>query len=343
MDGRNFPVSRHPAQRSKLVHRADAEFPFLHDTMIARLGKRLFCAWYNCTENEIVGRTVIRGRWSDDEGASWSEPEIVCEDARGGLHMVPATFAEQGGVFWAYVTRMRAHDRPEGYVCARYDGGGWRVTEERDVPVLLNTLPQPYGGGWLAAGRMAAVPGELPLIPVIAASPSPAPGKPADWTFSPLPGPWTDGIYPFPFPETAVLAEGPRLSAFVRSDTGAVCFESADGGRSWGAMQPCALPIAPAKVCGGTLPDGRQYLIYNERTPAHDRSRLVLALREGSGAPFSRGWLLADGADAALGAGPHWHYPCACVSDGWLHVSCTASSDGVVRHAALFSLPAASL
>ena len=48
--------------RAQIVHRADQEFPFLHDTMIVPLGGRLLMAWYNCSENEIVGRTIIRGR-----------------------------------------------------------------------------------------------------------------------------------------------------------------------------------------------------------------------------------------------------------------------------------------
>lgn len=78
--------------RAQIVHRADQEFPFLHDTMIVPLGGRLLMAWYNCSENEIVGRTIIRGRWSADHGQTWSEPEIICEDVRPEHHMVPVTF-----------------------------------------------------------------------------------------------------------------------------------------------------------------------------------------------------------------------------------------------------------
>ncbi len=44
--------------RAQIVHRADQEFPFLHDTMIVPLGGRLLMAWYNCSENEIVGRRI---------------------------------------------------------------------------------------------------------------------------------------------------------------------------------------------------------------------------------------------------------------------------------------------
>ena len=83
--------------RAQIVHRADQEFPFLHDTMIVPLDGRLLMAWYNCSENEIVGRTIIRGRWSADHGQTWSEPEIICEDVRPEHHMVPVTFTEENG------------------------------------------------------------------------------------------------------------------------------------------------------------------------------------------------------------------------------------------------------
>lgn len=326
-----------PEMRAQIIHRADAEFPFLHDTMVAPLNGRLLAAWYNCSEDEIVGRTVIRGRWSDDGGQTWSAPEIICEDEQEHRHMVPVTFSEQNGEVWAYVTKMSAHDRPMGYVCARCEADGWHIREERSDLVLLNTLPQQTQGNWIVGGRMAKSIGELPLIPIVATA---APASPAQWTIRPLPGPWDDGEYPFQYPETALLTDGARVDALVRNDAGAMaCFTSLDGGRSWGAMQSCALPIAPAKMYGGSLPDGRQFLIFNEITPERDRSRLVLALRGGIDRPFDRAWLLADGFNAELDAGPYWHYPCACIADGWLHISCTASSQSVVRHAALFSLP----
>ena len=54
--------------KATIVHKADAAFPFLHDTMVVPLLGKIFMAWYNCSEAEIVGRTVIRGCWSDDGG-----------------------------------------------------------------------------------------------------------------------------------------------------------------------------------------------------------------------------------------------------------------------------------
>ena len=332
--------ARVPGARAQIAHRADDAFPFLHDTMIARLGGRLLLAWYNCTEDEIVGRTVIRGRWSSDEGMTWSAPEIIAEDLQGVAHMVPVTFSEYGGEIWAYATSMASHDRPTGYRCYRYERNGWVERERRSEPLLINTLPQSVGADWLAGGRMAAVSGELPLIPVVVRS---RPQAPADWQVQPLPGPWNRGEYPLHFPETALLADGSRVDAIIRNDAGpALCCASADGGVTWGEVQPCDMPIVPSKLFGGTLPDGRQYLIYNERIQENeprDRSRLVIALRRNADTPFDRIWTIADGFSDTLDAGPFWHYPCACTSGGYLHVSCTASAHSIVRHAAVFSLP----
>lgn len=323
--------------RAQIVHRADQEFPFLHDTMIVPLCGRLLMAWYNCSENEIVGRTIIRGRWSEDHGQTWSEPEIICEDVRPEHHMVPVTFTEQDGEIWAYVTRMSSHDRPTGYVCVQYKQGEWKICEEREEPLLINTLAQETNGEWIAGGRMAAKVGELPLVPVVvrATKQSPAP-----WKAVVLPGPWNEGKYPLEYPETAVLTDGKQVDAIVRNDAGpAQAFHSMDAGQTWSQATDAQMSIAPAKMYGGSLPDGRQYLIYNELTEKKDRSRLVLALSRGGNAPFDRVLILADGPNEALNAGPYWHYPCACVSGNMLHISCTASAQTVVRHAALFSIP----
>ena len=237
--------------RAQIVHRADQEFPFLHDTMIVPLGGRLLMAWYNCSENEIVGRTIIRGRWSADHGQTWSEPEIICEDVRPEHHMVPVTFTEENGEIWAYVTRMSSHDRPTGYVCVQYDHGQWKLRQEREELVLINTLPQETDGEWIAGGRMAAKPGELPLIPVVVRAPK---QSPAPWKIVALPGPWNEDVYPLEYPETAVLVEKDRVDAIVRNDAGpAQAFHSTDGGKTWGKASDAQMPIAPAAALSGFL------------------------------------------------------------------------------------------
>ena len=340
--------------RRSIIHRADDEFPFLHDTMLAFFGDRLLCAWYNSSEDEIQGKTVIRGRWSDDLGQTWSEPELIAQAEPGsGLHMVPAIFSEENGQFFAYITEMTAHDLPVGYRTYRYDDGAWAQISRSDAPVLFNTQPVLLSDGrLLSAGRMSAQPGQLPLIPCVMSS---GVSAPAEWRIHPLPGPWLEGEYPLEYPETTLIvgkalladaeksadAPGSRITAVTRSDCGPMqVFESEDSGRTWSDPRDLLLPVVPAKLCGGTLKCGVQYLICNESAGAEGRSRLVIHTRRDASSPFVRTLILFNGADESLSAGPYWHYPCASEREGYLYVSCTASHpDSVRRHAALAVVP----
>lgn len=330
--------------RRSIIHRADDEFPFLHDTMLAFFGDRLLCAWYNSSEDEIQGSTVIRGRWSENLGHTWSEPELIAQAEPGsGLHMVPAIFSEENGQFFAYITEMTAHDLPVGFRTYRYDGGAWTQISRSDAPVLFNTQPIRLSDGrLLSAGRMSAQPGQLPLIPCVMSS---GVSAPAEWRIHPLPGPWLKGEYPLEYPETTLIAEkspeNRRITAITRSDCGPMqMFESEDSGRTWSDPRDLPLPVAPAKLCGGTLKCGVQYLICNESAGAEGRSRLVIHTRRDASSPFARALVLFDGADESLSGGPYWHYPCAAERGGYLCVSCTSSHpDSVRRHAAFAAVP----
>lgn len=340
-----YPVvhSMPSGMRRQIIHRADETYPFLHDTMITALHGRLLCAWYNCSENEIVGKTVIRGRWSDDHGESWSEPQVIAQaDAGSGLHMVPAIFSEEGGIY-AYITEMCAHDRPVGYGVYQYSGAEWVKIAHHETPALFNMQPiRLCDGRLMSAGRVSDEAGKLPLIPCVYLSDSQAP---AAWRSVHLPGPWQYGCYPLPFPETTLLAEGAHLTAVIRNEGGAaqVC-ESHDLGQTWSDPRDAGLPIAASKMCGGTLSNGIQYLIYNEKTKPASRNRLVIALRGDGKADFTRVYTIFDGEDEQLDAGPMWHYPCAVEHVGRLYVSCTASRmDDVRRHAAFAIIPVESL
>ena len=330
--------------KRQVIHRADDAYPFLHDTMIASLNGRLLCAWYNCSENEIVGDTVIRGRWSDDDGKTWGDLEIIASAGAGsGIHMVPAVFSEEEGEIFAYITEMSAHDRPVGYGVYQYRDAAWVQIGHVDEPVLFNAQPVRLSDGqWISAGRMSERAGELPLIPCVYKSKT---AGPAQWRPICLTGPWQYGCYPLMFPETTLLVEGQHVTAMTRNDGGAAqVFESDDQGTCWSAPHDAGLPIASSKMCGGTLSNGIQFLIYNEKTNPASRNHLVIALRRNSNSPFSRVYTVYAGEEERLQAGPMWHYPCAVEHKGVLYVSCTASRpDDVRRHAAVAAIPILSL
>ena len=59
--------------RKEVLCRPDGEYGFLHDCAVISFKGTLFAAWYNCPEGEMVGKSVIRGRRSEDGGKTWSE------------------------------------------------------------------------------------------------------------------------------------------------------------------------------------------------------------------------------------------------------------------------------
>lgn len=326
-----------------IVHKADDQFPFLHDTMVTCAAGKLLMAWYNCSEAEIVGRTIIRGCWSEDFGETWSSPEIIAEDTSGsGLHYVPVTFQEYAGKVYAYVTAMKSHDRPVGLECRVYENKIWRKVHEYQEPLLLNTLVRKLPNKMLAAaGRMASKAGELPLLPVVAFSEDKAP---ADWRIRVLPGPWQEpqqqGEFYEPFPETTLFTQDDSLTAIVRGEKNPMVYFSQDYGNSWMGPYDPELPVAAAKMEAGVLSNGTKYFIFNQRTDSNDRSRLVMAVWPPEQDSFTRFYVLRDGYDKQLQTGPYWHYPCACEQEGILYISCTASSDAEnVRDGVLIRIP----
>ena len=41
------------------MYQPDPAYPFLHDTALGIWQGRIICAWYNCTQGEIRGDTII--------------------------------------------------------------------------------------------------------------------------------------------------------------------------------------------------------------------------------------------------------------------------------------------
>ncbi len=318
------------------VRRASEKFPFLHDTSVTVLGGRLFAAWYQCTAGEIEGITQIAGTWSDDGGETWSEVEIVAEDSR--YHCVPAAFYETDDGIFAIVTRMTAHDRPVDVVELRYADGAWIPYRTHNIRFLFNTNPVRYlDGTWIAGGRISPEEGELPQIPALAVR-----GIDGNWRVRPFDGAWKNGEFPLYCPETAILRRN-GLRAIVRNDHGQPWMFEREG-EVWRFTGECGLPVHAAKMYAGELSDRREYLLFNERTPQNDRSRLVMLLTEKGGTGgFTKRYVLADGYDENLRCGPYWHYPCACECEGMLYISCTANGPDNVRDAVVFRIPADAL
>jgi len=333
----NLPVSGKPdGMTAVCVRRASETFPFLHDTSVTSLGGRLFAAWYQCTAGEIEGITQIAGTWSDDGGETWSEAEVVIGD--GTYHCVPAVFYETEEGIFALVTLMTAHDRPVKVVELTYTSGQWERVREHDIRFLFNTTPVRMNDGrWISGGRVSPAAGELPQIPAAAVR-----EPDGEWRIERFGGPWRNGEFCLWCPETALIVNGDDIRAIVRNDRGQPWTFRRENG-AWHFTGESVLPAAGVKMYGGVLYGGREYLFFSERTPANDRSRLSMVLRDGACGGFTKRYLIADGYDDALACGPYWHYPCASEWNGTLYVSCTANGPDNIRNAVVFRIPVKSL
>lgn len=330
----------------QVIHRAGSdEFNFLHDVAITEFQGTLFAAWYNCPDGEMEGASVIRGRRSTDQGRTWSEVEVVAADtAKKGVMYVPIAFGQVGGQLYGFIANMIGPDlvtRCEvfAYPGATAPGGSWISKGFIADSFLPNSAAQRLpGGNYLIAGRVADEPGTKPETPAVALS------RGEDFT-----APWEvvrlqagkqlpDG-HDLRYPESTVIVEDDGLLAFVRNDGGnGLVYTGDPTGHTWSSPRPANFRIGSAKPYAGKLSTGQRYLLYTTPTPGY-RELLTLAISKPGERCFSRVWQIHDGADAVLGVGPEWSYPCAVEAFGNLYVVYTSEK----RHAMLATIPVESL
>ena len=308
-------------------------YPFLHDTALGVWKGRIICAWYNCSEGEMQGDTLIRARWSDDEGQTWSDQEIIASSPDENLHYVPVSFASDDDDFYAFVTRMSGLDVPTGYEIFRYTSHGtWESVSVRTDPFIMNTPAYRLENGHylMAVSETTDICSNYRLIA--------------------LPEPWQTNDLRLRFPETAVIAQGNQLTAFVRGQT--FCgndnwrpyrFVSSDYGLTWSEGVQMDLPAIGSKLFGGMTGTGLSYLLFNAENHQMDqwygRGLLAMAVSRKGEDEVERCYRLLDGPHAATGLEPEWSYPCSTEYNGHLYVACTSAK----KNAILLKIPLASL
>lgn len=339
----NFPDSSGDGIRKEVLCRPDGEYGFLHDCAVISFKGTLFAAWYNCPEGEMVGKSVIRGRRSEDGGKTWSEIFTLAggdgknaspagKRGSASLLYVPPAFLADGDNLYLIVSRMTGPDLMEDFEIFRWEepSGTFRSVQVVDKTFLPNTPGfRMKNGKWIIGGRWTPEKGTRPECPAVAVCDSGDPEK--EWRIMKI----HDRILPdgsaFLFPETGLWVEDDCITAFVRNDHGApLLFRSRDCGESWEGPFYHNLPLAPVKAAAGILPDGRRYVIGNP-VESGRRTRLMIAWAAAPGEmPLSRALLLQCGDDAELKASPEWSYPSAWVAGGDLYVIYTSAKTSAV-------------
>lgn len=329
----------------RLVHRQTPDYQFLHEPRVAHDGRTLFVNFSNAPLIESEPAQIMRGRRSRDNGATWSEPEIVAGGFADGRrrHETAPMLVREDGVY---------------ALVGRYDFGSknalgmevWRLdpATDRFAPVWPDLVakdfipfvaPQRREDGALVVG------GHMDKVSRAAVAITRDPSL-RDWTIVPI---GTD-IH-VGYPETALMLEGSRVLAIVRPPLGtgvALAALSEDGGKRFGPLVSTDLPMDDSKPFAGRLSDGRGYLIWNQGEPR--RNSLWLGLTApGTIGPIERVWRLVGGHPAAVpadlgaigetGESHEWAYPEAVERDGLLHVVVSLNK----RHCYLVQFPLSAL
>jgi hypothetical protein len=324
--------------RERIVHRAGGDTcNFLHDSTIVTHRGVLFAAWYNCPEREIVDASLIRGRRSIDGGITWSDVEVIAQDAERKIFYVPNVFLSHKQTLWTFVLRMTGHDLPTQLEAFALDETANRGEPKGFIADLFlpNCPPVKMSdGNFVMAGRMADRRGEQPLRPAVAISQGDQLLRP--WKTVPLSAPGET----FTFPETTLLVERDKLTAFCRSLKKVVLVSvSTDCGQTWTPPTKSNFPAVDAKMFAGTLSTGQHYLLSNTPGRADGRDLLTIAVTKPGKAVFSKMWKIRDGYASETKAGPEWSYPSAIEHDRKLYVIYTSEK----YHCALSMMPIESI
>ncbi len=343
--------------RRVLVHDGAKDLMFfLNDTTIAALGNRLFVGWYNSTDAEICGSSLIRGRFSDDGGETWREPfRVVGEAGFDEEHYVPPNFFAHQGRMYAIVTRsgrksMRVAEDSLDLYGAPVDGthDNWpKLSVVAPAGVVCTAAPVLMDNGSYIAGAWMSKRNATPSVAVALISQGMDIEKP--WRCSFLYNPLVPGLPSIRCAEVGLIVDGADITAYVRNDEGKVgdptggrpfFFTSADYGETWGARQDNPMPIGNSKIWGGKLSNGKRYIVYNDDRGFFVRTLLLLAVAEPGSREYTKVYkLFEDGIPEFGGRGHNWFYPSAIEHDGRLHVACTMEEKNRVRSVAVASVP----
>jgi len=319
------------------VHRPDDTFGFLHETAIIEYHGVLYASWYNCPKHELNGYTPICEKRSYDNGETWSELRVVCEDTSGTIMYCPPVYAIDNDRLYMLVNQMVAPDHIHSLDLYRLDPqtDRFELLWSRPIPFKLNTnavkLPN---GKWLLPGRTGEL-DNFPNTPAVLISDE---GKiDSEWRMVKIAenGDLPDGRK-LVHPEISVICAEGILYMFCRNDQRRVplVYLSKDYGETWSDACSHDIPYIGSKIYTGTLTDGRNYLIANiERG---NRSKLAVYLSERDRVRFTKRMILYDGQTREIPeTTTACHYPAACEADGKLYIITTLNYSTFERRGAL--------
>ncbi|MBB3129140.1 hypothetical protein FHS19_003815 [Paenibacillus rhizosphaerae] len=330
--------------------------PFLHDCTITSHYGRLYLGWYNSTDAEICGSSLIRGRYSEDGGENWSEVfNVVGEIGSAEEHFVPASFFVHEGKLYSLITEMGGKNLSislDLFQAPESSLNDWERVSVISGGFLSNSPPILMDTGDYIAGVWMPLKGDTPAFPAVLISQGLNISKP--WRCSFLYDPLAPDAVKIRCPEITLVVRGSAVTAYVRNDEGkfgdltsgpSFVFTSEDYGKSWSnPARITTMPVGNSKMFAGILSDGRRYIIYNNDRGYFKRDLLCIALTEPGEVEYTKAYkLFEDSVTEFDGRGGYWFYPCACEQEGVLYIACTLQEQDGVRSAVIARIPVDSM
>ncbi len=304
------------AVKTYCVHMPDSEYAFLHEAAIIEYNGTLFTSWYNCPENELSGKTPVRGKRSYDGGQTWSDIEIIDYDPDGNILFCPPVYGICDNKLYMFINEMVSADRIHALNLYVLDNESDKFIKlwSRPIPFKLNTnvmeLPD---GKLILPGRIAPKLNGFPDTPAVLISDN---GKiDSDWRLVKIA---EDSILPdgetLVHPEICPVITDDMIYMFCRNDRRLVplIYTSSDNGESWSGPFTHDITIIPTKMYCGKLSDGQNYIVCN--ADKLNRSKLVIYFSKKNEMLFDRYIVIAETEADAV------HYPVAYESNGKLYI-----------------------
>lgn len=315
-----------------MLHRGADDYRFLHESAIVRHNGVFYVAWNASPVGESQAGTVVRWICSDDDFETWSEPRVMAPALDSATTVWESCqFLSLDGQLWAFVGQVHCQPRSPAITGGRMvvfqladDGQSWVEQGEIEGFHPLNQPQLTADGNWIMGGQYNL------NEPRVAISNGP---DVTSWRVVEIP---VDAAFSLNFAETALIVEGAKVSAYVRSrESCALVSVSSDCGESWPVLSRSNLPVMSSKMCAGIFKSGRRYLAFNAvpGDPIVDgRHLLVLA----TGAPgkddFDAIHVIRSGiSPRARTAGscksPQWSYPSVLEHQGRIYVTYSVTKE----------------
>lgn len=321
-----------PSKRVELYNANERDGTYSHHPGLAVFQGNLFCSWSNGKDGHEAypGQRVLYARSA--HGINWSRHQVLADppgeqDCCGaaGFHVARDTLV-------AYYTVKRAPpEQPlhrvdiDLFARTSQDGKTWSPPRKITSGTFMERPCRLPGGRLLLGGEYTGEVRQTQMARMRLLY-SDDPSGIGHWQEATINAasakPIGAEVFRWSEPSVFVRRDGVIVAVFRNTSGFSYASTSKDNGTSWSVPQKTTFPDSRARICTGTLPNGKIYLINNpgpgpdRRRGTGNRSLLTIALSD-DGIVFDRAWLVrgewTNTRFSGKGKANGWQYPHAVV------------------------------